>query len=157
MLSLVFAESELELIPSEIADHPEIRKYARERGKDPEKCLLDATFCSKAMISLEDGTLRGKPEILHICLLTALESGLNRKNKLRVWSHTRNNQLIEINPKTRVPRAYSRFVSFMEDLLTGGQVPPEGEPLMIVKESTMKELVKEVKPSKFSCSLLQEN
>ncbi len=47
------------------------------------------------------------------CLLTLLDSPLNKAGKLQVYIHTSTNVLIEVNPRTRIPRTYKRFAPLM--------------------------------------------
>lgn len=58
-----------------------------------------------------------RPDITHQCLLTLLDSPLNKAGKLQVYIHTRKNVLIEINPHTRIPRTFARFCGLMVQLL----------------------------------------
>lgn len=58
-----------------------------------------------------------RPDILHQCLLTLLDSPLNKAGKLQVFIHTRDNVLIEVNPHTRIPRTFKRFSALMVQLL----------------------------------------
>jgi rRNA small subunit pseudouridine methyltransferase Nep1 len=148
MLHLVIAETELELIPEELHSNSEIKNYCRSRGKKPDKCVLDANQTPNATISISNGAVRGRPEILHICLLNALESDLYRNEKIQIWVHTRQDKVIKIDHRFRIPRMYSRFLSLMEELFDSGQVPPEGLASLTLEEKTLKNLVKSIKPSK---------
>ncbi len=148
MIHLIIAESELELIPEGLSTNAEVKDYCRSRGKKPGDCLLDANYLPNAIVSLPDGSLRGRPEILHVCLLNALESDIYKEDKVQFWIHTRNDRVIRIEPKFRVPRLYARFVDLMEELLTKGQVPPEGLPSLILEKKSLKSLVESIKPSK---------
>ena len=47
------------------------------------------------------------------CLLTLLDSPLNKAGRLKVYVHTRKNVLIEINPRTRIPRTFKRYSGLM--------------------------------------------
>jgi len=47
------------------------------------------------------------------CLLTLLDSPLNKAGRLQIYIHTANNVLIEVNPRTRIPRTYKRFAPLM--------------------------------------------
>ena len=53
MLHIVIAESELELVPREISNHPAILSHARKRRKKPEKLILDATYHYKVLRGLK--------------------------------------------------------------------------------------------------------
>ena len=148
MIHVVIAESELELVPPQLAAKAEVKEYCTMRGKKARECLLDATYMPNAIVSLDDGSLRGRPEILHLCLLNALESDAYKDGAVQFWLHTRNDEVIRVEPKFRIPRAYSRFVDLMEELLTKGQVPPEGQASMVLEKKTLKDLIEELKPSK---------
>ena len=117
MLTLVIAEAELELVPESLHDHPVIVKSAEKRGKPPEKILLDSNFHHTAMRMLHESNRRGRPDIVHVSLLCALESVLNKQGRLKLYVHTRNDDIIYVNPKTRIPRSYNRFCGLMEELL----------------------------------------
>eukprot|EP01095_Lingulamoeba_sp_RSL-Kostka_P017921 TRINITY_DN95_c0_g1_i1.p1 TRINITY_DN95_c0_g1~~TRINITY_DN95_c0_g1_i1.p1 ORF type:complete len:226 (-),score=73.31 TRINITY_DN95_c0_g1_i1:280-957(-) len=58
-----------------------------------------------------------RPDITHQCLLTLLDSPLNKAGYLQVYIHTAKNVLIEINPRTRIPRTFKRFSGLMVQLL----------------------------------------
>lgn len=122
MLTLVIAEAELELVPASIARHPVVVDSARKRGKPPEKMLLDSNFHHTAVRTLLEAERRGRPDIVHIVLLCALESIANKRGDLTLYIHTRNDDIIHVNPKTRIPRSYNRFCGLMEQLLEKGSL-----------------------------------
>ena len=45
--------------------------------------------------------------------MAVLDSPLNKANRVKVYVHTEKNVLIEVNPKTRVPRTFKRFAGLM--------------------------------------------
>ena len=145
MLHLIIADSELELVPKSILDHPAVVSYAKRRGKKPEDVLLDSTYHHAALKKFEDGNRRGRPDIVHFCLINALESILNKEGMLRVYIHTRNNEIIYVKPETRIPRNYNRFVGLMESLFKNKVVPPELE-LLKLEEKTLNQLLEEIQP-----------
>ncbi|AHF79543.1 16S rRNA methyltransferase [Thermococcus paralvinellae] len=145
MLHLIIADSELELVPKSILEHPAVINYAKKRGKRPEEVLLDSTYHHSALKKLEDGNRRGRPDIVHFCLINALESILNKEGKLKVYVHTRNDEVIYVKPETRIPRNYNRFVGLMESLFKNKVVPPELE-LLRLEEKTLSQLLEEIKP-----------
>lgn len=61
---------------------------------------------------------------------------------LRVYIHTRNNEIIYVKPETRIPRNYNRFVGLMESLFKNKAVPPELEllKLRIIKNGQIVEV-----------------
>ena len=54
-----------------------------------------------------------RPDITHQCLLTLLDSPLNKAGLLQLYIHTTKNVLIEVNPRTRIPRTFKRFCGLM--------------------------------------------
>ncbi|ASJ12179.1 16S rRNA methyltransferase [Thermococcus thioreducens] len=145
MLHLVIAEAELELAPKSIQNHPAIVNYAKRRGKRPDEVILDATYHHSALKKLEDGERRGRPDIVHVCLLNALESIANKEGLLRVYVHTRNDEVIYIKPETRIPRNYNRFIGLMESLFKNRAVPENLE-LLRIEEKPLGELIEEIGP-----------
>lgn len=58
-----------------------------------------------------------RPDITHQCLLTLLDSPINKAGKLQVYIHTVRGVLIEVNPCVRIPRTFKRFSGLMVQLL----------------------------------------
>lgn len=58
-----------------------------------------------------------RPDIVHQCLLTLLDSPLNKAGLLQVYIKTQKGALIEIHPHTRIPRTFKRFAGLMVQLL----------------------------------------
>ena len=147
MLHLVLAEAELELVPAAIASHPSVKAQARRKGKKATEILLDSSFHHRAMRKLPEAERRGRPDITHVSLLLALDSPLNREGLLRVYVHTRNDEVIRIDPSTRLPRSYHRFVGLMEELFKTGAVPSD-KPLLTLEKKTLPELLQELEGRK---------
>jgi rRNA small subunit pseudouridine methyltransferase Nep1 len=116
MLHVVLAEAEIEPMPRELWKNPAIAAYAKKRGKPPGQCLLDSNLHHAAMRELPESERRGRPDIAHITLLCLLGSVVNHEGELRVYVHTRNDEVIHIKPETRLPRNYNRFVGLLEKL-----------------------------------------
>ncbi|KAK9238523.1 Alpha/beta knot methyltransferase [Lipomyces kononenkoae] len=58
-----------------------------------------------------------RPDITHQCLLTLLDSPINKAGKLQVYILTAKGVLIEVNPSVRIPRTFKRFSGLMVQLL----------------------------------------
>lgn len=58
-----------------------------------------------------------RPDILHQCLLTLLDSPINKAGKLQVYIQSTKGVLIEVNPTVRIPRTFKRFAGLMVQLL----------------------------------------
>ncbi|MEM4586704.1 MAG: 16S rRNA methyltransferase, partial [Desulfurococcaceae archaeon] len=115
-LHIALVESALETVPKEIIDHPAVVKNARRRGKKPWEVLLDVSLHYHAMKNLKDWFKRGRPDIVHVTLLEALESPLNRSGLLEIYIHTYGDYVLFIDPETRIPRNYNRFVGLIEQV-----------------------------------------
>lgn len=141
-LTIVLAEAGLELVPKEIVNHPVVVKNAQKRRKKPSETLLDISLHYSAMKNLSKWYKRGRPDIVHISLLNALSSPLNIAGLLRVYVHTIDDKIIHIDPATRLPRNYNRFIGLIEQLLVAGRVPPNSEkPLLWVEEKNLREFM----------------
>lgn len=147
--TLVLAESSLELIPKELWNDPSIIKSAKRRRKKPAEILLDKSLHYHAMKKIAKREKRGRPDIVHVSLLLALNSPLNQEDMLNIYVHTLENYVIIVNPEVRIPKNYNRFVGLMEQLLKYGKVPPESEkPLLYVKTMSLKDLISRINPRK---------
>ena len=148
VVKIVLAEASLELVPREISRHPSVVRNALRRGKKPYEMLLDISLHYEAMRKLPDRGKRGRPDIPHITLLNLLSSPLNLEGRLKLLVHTYNDYCIKINPVTKLPRNYNRFVGLMEQLLITGRVPKVGEPLMVAIPSSFTGVIKLLNASK---------
>jgi len=148
ILNFILAESALELIPKSLINHPAILNYAKKREKKPEQMLLDRSIHHTAMRNLPNAFKRGRPDIVHFTLLNILGSPLNRKGMVKVYVHTIQDKVIDVNSKVRLPKNYNRFIGLIEQLYEFKKVPPKGDPLLTLKDQNILELIKEIKPSK---------
>ncbi len=124
MLSVVFAESALELVPKEIWSHPAVASDSKRRGTNPGGVLLDRSFHHSAMARLRDSEKRGRPDLVHAALLSVTGTPLYLDGGARVYVHTHPGSVIEIAERTRIPKNYLRFRGLMEECLA--EKPAEG-------------------------------
>ncbi|HUK50413.1 MAG TPA: hypothetical protein VLV18_05210 [Terriglobales bacterium] len=154
VLTIVIAESALQLVPRQIQSHSQIKQYAQKRGKRPNEVLLDRAFHHAAMLKLahrRNGAQierMGRPDIVHTTLLQILETPLNWEGQLQVIVHTQEERVITVNPKVRLPKNYVRFVGLMEQLLTQHRVPIDGEALMQVEKTDLAETIRNLESDK---------
>jgi rRNA small subunit pseudouridine methyltransferase Nep1 len=152
MISLVLVESALQLVPDSIRAHPQIKRYAAKRGKDPGEVLLDRTFHHSAMIGLARAGYpiekMGRPDIVHNALLQVLETPLNWEGLLQVFIHTQDDYVISVNSKIRLPKNCLRFVGLIEQLFDQRRVPSDGESLLEMRKSTLPQLINSVIPDR---------
>lgn len=145
LLTLVMAESSIELAPNEIVGHPAITSSARKKGKEPHEIILDQSYHHSAILRMAaKGIGRGRPDIAHFSLLQALGSPLNLDGQLRCFVHTRDDRVIKVNPKARLPRNTDRFTSLLEQLYEQSVVPASGDPLLSMNHQTLASLLKEL-------------
>lgn len=147
VITLLLAESALEPIPRQLWKHPLIKRYAQSSQNPPQTLLLDRSYHHAVMGGLPQNHKRGRPDIVHFTLLAALGSPLNKERMLRTYVHTITNQVITVNPTTRLPKNYNRFVGLMEALFRDGRVPPTGPVLLEVTKKTPAELIAMVNPT----------
>lgn len=149
MLTFILAESALETVPEKLWKHPSVSKHAKLRRIEPRFVLLDRSFHHAAMKSLEQNEKRGRPDIVHFALLEALGSPLNKEGLLQTYVHTLNDFVIAVNPETRLPRNYDRFVGLIQQLFEHGRVPPDPveKALLTLERKTMPQLVRDIEPS----------
>lgn len=143
VLTLILAESELELVPDGIKHHPAVRSASTRRGQRPSRALLDASVHHDALKGYPDGERRGRPDLAHFFLVLGLDSVLNKQGGLRLLIHTRNDELIRVSRETRIMRNQPRFFGLMEQLFHF-RVVPKDPPLLRIEEGwTLERVVRE--------------
>src|SRR5439155_1338304 len=87
-----------------------ILKWAQKKRKDPRTLILDQTYHHSAILRLGPReTARGRPDIPHLSLLLALGSPLNLTGGLKCYVHTRDNNIIRVDSRARLPRNTTEF------------------------------------------------
>ena len=148
LLSLIIAEAALETVPKQIAKQSSVVKHAARKGKPAEEILLDRSYHHNAMLKLENGERRGRPDLVHFALLEATSTPLYQKNLLKVYIHTIANKVIFLGENVRLPKSYFRFEGLIEDLFENGKVSSGSNMLMDLKDMKFQDLVDKLKPSK---------
>lgn len=144
---IIIADSELELVPEAIHDERSVQTNARARGKHPGKILLDASHHHPAFGRLPEAERRGRPDIVHFCMLLCLDSSLSVEGNLKVFVHTRNDDVIAVKPETRLPPHYIRFIGLIESLYEQRVVPSRENALLELRQGvTLEALVGALKP-----------
>lgn len=120
----LYVESSIELIPKSLINHPDVHAYAKKRRKKPFEIILDETYHYRALnqSNLPKKEKRGRPDILHRALLLLQDSMLNHYGVMQIFIHTINDEIIFVDPKTRIPRHYLRFIGLFEKLLTDRKI-----------------------------------
>ena len=139
--AFVFLEAAVELVPKEVRNHPAVIADARRRGKKPSQILLDDSKHHSAMRELEFREKRGRPDIIHQCLLLLLDSPASKE--LEIYVHTIDGLIIWVNPETRLPRNYNRFVGLLEDLFVKRRILAGNKTLLKITELDLSEIFEE--------------
>ncbi len=122
-LSFLLVESALELVPRSIRHHPSVRAWCRRFGRKPYEAVLDKNYMLDAMKHLPDMERRGRPDIVHYFLLNVLESPAGKDGLVDVYVHTYGGQMFYVEPETRIPRGYARFIGVISQVLLGEDTP----------------------------------
>ncbi|KAF2427731.1 nucleolar essential protein 1 [Tothia fuscella] len=86
-------------------------------GRDDKYSLLNSDEHIGVMRKMGRDISDARPDITHQCLLTLLDSPVNKAGKLQIYIHTAKGVLIEVNPTVRIPRTFKRFAGLMVQLL----------------------------------------
>ena len=148
MISLVLAESALELVPLELQDHPSVLSHAQKLGKDPSEILLDNSWHFAAMKGINNEIKRGRPDLVHFSILEATTIPLYLQNKIKIYIHTIDDKVIYIGENVHIPKSYHRFEGLIEKLFLEKTIRFDTSILLEIKEKSFSELINEIKPSK---------
>jgi rRNA small subunit pseudouridine methyltransferase Nep1 len=114
-ISIILAESAIEIIPKELRNNYLILDYLKKVDKSINEVFLDKSYHYVAMKEgkMNDSWKRGRPDLVHICLLSILATPLYLKNLVNVYVHTIDNKTIFIGRQVRLPKSYKRFEGLM--------------------------------------------
>ena len=148
MLTLILADSSLELVPKELQNHPSVISYCKRNRKKSSEILLDNSWHFAAMKEISNEIKRGRPDIIHLALLTICNSPLYYEKKIKVFVHTINNQVITLGDQVRLPKSYHRFQGIIEKLFKEKKIEVSNSKLMEIENMTFEELINKIKPEK---------
>ncbi len=148
MISLILTESSLELVPKELKSHPSVVSHAQKLGKKPTEILLDNSWHFAAMKGISNEIKRGRPDLVHFCILEATTIPLYNKNKIKIYIHTIDDKVIYFGENVHIPKSYHRFEGLIEKLFLEKTIESNGNVLLEIKEKSFSELIDEIKPSK---------
>ncbi len=146
MLSLIIAESSLELIPRELQRHNSVTSYCKKMGKIPSEILLDNSWHFAAMKGIKNEIKRGRPDIVHFCLLEACSIPLYEEDEINVYVHTIDDKVISVGSGVRLPKSYHRFAGIIEKLFVEKIIKSEDKKLFEMKDMTFSELIDKIQP-----------
>lgn len=148
MISLVLAESALELVPLKLQDHPSVLSHAQKLGKNPSEILLDNSWHFAAMKGINNEIKRGRPDLVHFSILEATTIPLYLQNKIKIYIHTIDDKVIYIGENVHIPKSYHRFEGLIEKLFLEKTIRSDTSILLEIKKKSFSELINEIKPSK---------
>ena len=155
MLSLILAESALEIVPERLRGHPAVASSSRRLGQSPASTLLDVSWHHAAMSRLAGARRRGRPDIAHFALLAAAGTPLYAAGGLGVYVHTVDDAVVRVGPGARLPKSYHRFAGLLGHVLSrggGGAAAAadgaDGRPLLEARRPMgLADLLAEIRPA----------
>ncbi|MGC8581408.1 MAG: 16S rRNA methyltransferase [Thermoplasmata archaeon] len=150
MITIILADAEMELIPENLLTEVDVLRDAKRRNKLPRNMLLEASMHHHAIKKGYPNEVerRGRPDIVFQFMLLNLDSVLNYEHKISIYVHTRNDEVITINPKMRPPKNYNRFLGLMESLFQNNVLPDKQDPLLKMEKGSLKDLINKIKSKK---------
>ena len=145
-LSLILAESSLEMVPTEIQNHPSVISHSKKLGKSPSNILLDNSWHYAAMKGIQNENKRGRPDIVHFSLLEACSIPLYFEKKLTIYIHTLNDKVIKVGENIHLPKSFHRFAGLIEKLFYEKRIESEGNTLLEMTDMSFPELVETINP-----------
>jgi len=126
MIFILLYNSGLELLSSvgkKERRHPSIQNDAKRRKKSVDKIMLDLAIHQPALLS-HSKLNRGRPDIVHLCLLQYLFSTSVRQDHkdFSMIVHAVDNKYFEVPHSWKPPAHYLRFRGLMEQLLDKGKL-----------------------------------
>ena len=148
MMSLILAESALELVPENLQNHNSVISHAQKLKKNPSEILLDNSWHFAAMKGMNNEIKRGRPDLVHFCILEATTIPLYQENRIKIYIHTIDDKVIYLGENVKVPKSYHRFEGLIEKLFLEKTIESDGNTLLEIKDRSFLELIDEIKPSK---------
>jgi len=93
------------------------RDGRQDSGREERYTLLNCDDHQGILSKMNREVATARPDITHQCLLTLLDSPLNKAGLLQIYIQTAKGVLIEVNPSVRIPRTFKRFAGLMVQLL----------------------------------------
>lgn len=144
--SIVIAETAIETVPKLLHQNTIVKNHALKLNRSVDELLLDINYHYFAMKKekLEHREKRGRPDILHICLLSILSTPLFFENLINVYIHTIDNKVIFVGENLRIPKSYRRFQGLMMKLYIEKKIKSQfssKKSLLEVKNMTLEQLL----------------
>ena len=138
-LIIFLVECGLEIIPKKLRNHPAIKKNIIEHNYSSQ--LLDTALHHSAMNKLPNFRKRGRPDILHACLLNILGTPANKAGLIKLYVHTLHDRIFEFNPEIKLARNYNRFKGLMAKVLIDGDISTNGKFLIRELDNELNKII----------------
>ena len=148
MVSLILAESAIELVPKELQQHNSVISHCKKLGKRPSEILLDNSWHYAAMKGIKGEIKRGRPDLVHFSLLEACTIPLYLEKKLEVYVHTVEDKVIYVGDDVHLPKSYHRFAGLIEQLYAEKIVQVDGKKLLEIKDVSFCQLIDQIHPQR---------
>ncbi len=144
----MLAESALELVPKELQNHNSVLAYCKRLKKKPSDVILDISWHFAAMKGIKNEIKRGRPDLVHFCLLEACSIPLYFQKKIQVYVHTIDDKVIFVGENIRLPKSYHRFAGLIEKLYSTGIIEENGIKLLEMKNMDFEDLINRIRPKR---------
>lgn len=147
--SIVIAETAIETVPKLLYKNTMVKEHALKLNRPVDELLLDINYHYFAMKKekLEHREKRGRPDILHICLLSILSTPLFFERFINVYIHTIDNKVIFVGENLRIPKSYRRFEGLMMKLYIEKKIKSQSsskKSLLEIKDMTLEQLIEKI-------------
>lgn len=123
-VTIILVDSELERLPEGVTVKPRC---------DINTKVLESFLHKDLLAKLPEGSRRGRPDMIHGFLNLCQSSIANQRGYLRLFVHTRNDEILNIGRKAHVPQNYLEYLGFMDELLEKGRIGSGEEEITITK------------------------
>lgn len=147
-VSFVFFDSNIETIPPSYSEMPQLKRLATRYRKEAGKMLLDRAIHHPILKSMTDADRRGRPDIVHLSVLSLTDTPLYQSGLVNFALHTVGNMVIVPKSIWRPPRNYNNFLGLFEQLLENKRVPPSGEPILTAAKGDLADALNLFRPEK---------
>lgn len=127
-VTILLVDSELERLPEGIQVKPRC---------DIQTKVMESFLHKDVLANLPEGNRRGRPDMIHGFLNLCQDSIANKRGYLRMFVHTRNDEILKIGRKAHVPQNYLEYLEFMDELLEKGRIGTGDEEISISKGTYM--------------------
>lgn len=129
--------------PENFLRHKAIQNDAAREGCPAEQLIVDIARHYPAIRELESSTRLkiGRPDLVHVSLLTMLHHPLMTVNPHRAYVQTIGDNWFSVPSDWRIPVNYIRFMGLMRQLFFSRRVPDSKKPILELKKGNLGELI----------------